>query len=130
MAKFEKNKTKQKTKSSTCKRKFLFLLEVVSCLCQKTANVQNGRWKQMFRRNCEVVNWSFPGPSGWCESVLGQESQIAPDGCAIGVWVCVYEFLMSRLAHGREMNADLCCKSAVSSWKTRNAWYKYSPFTI
>ncbi len=28
------------------------------------------------------------------------------------------------------VNADLCCKSALSSWRTRKVLYKYSPFTI
>ncbi len=72
-------------------------------------------------------------------SVLGQDSelQIGPDGCSIGVWMCVYEFLKSRLALWREatlplvrdqvcewVNTDLCCKSALK------ALYKYCPFNI
>ncbi len=52
---------------------------------------------------------------------------------------CVYDFLMNKLALCRDatlplvyewVNADLCCKNALSSWKTREAQYKYSPFTI
>ncbi len=58
-------------------------------------------------------------------------------------WMCVNEFLMSRLALRRDvtlpvmcecvyewMNADLCCKVLWVVEKTRKALYKYSPFTI
>ncbi len=60
--------------------------------------------------------------------------------CSRWLWYwCVCKFLMSGLTLYREailllgweckwewVNGDLCCKSALSSWKTRKDLYKYS----